>query len=261
MARPLIRKTEKGEPYTRPPGIESKIDEALGQDLGTLLKRARVTDNRSKDYLPPECLVHLIRDAISRGDRRAASALVPPLIIRCEANLLKTVPDGRMRNAEAIREEILSNLGLMFAEDGMEGHETELDYYECKFGRAFRSFRINHVRAEISHREELIDLPDSIGDDGEPAFDDEMLGRLSSMARINGAQEDSTYLPQVLRAVNDLPLDQKRAVVLCRIIGYDEESTDPNKRTAATICKVEGRTIRYRLKRADKRLKTFKEDL
>jgi DNA-directed RNA polymerase specialized sigma24 family protein len=61
-------------------------------------------------------------------------------------------------------------------------------------------------------------------------------------------------LPQVLKAVNDLPPDQRRAVVLRRIIGHTEEQT-------AKICKVDKRTIRYRLARADIQLKKLKEDL
>src|ERR1700730_3146689 len=50
MARPLIKKNQSGEPYTRPPGIEAKIDQALGQDVGTLVRRSRVTDSHSRDY-------------------------------------------------------------------------------------------------------------------------------------------------------------------------------------------------------------------
>jgi hypothetical protein len=261
MAPPLIRKNQNGEQYTRPPGIEAKIDQALAQDFGTLARRARITDRRSPDFLPPECLVHLIRHAIRRRDDRVATALMPALVMRCETNLRTTVPDGQVRNAEALREEILSSFGLMFAEDCTEGHEDEIDYYECKFGRAFRTLRIDHVRSEFSRRRELTDLPKSDNDEGESSFDGDTLARLSRMARTKPAQEDRIYLPQVVKAVNDLPPDEKRAVVLCRILGYDAESNDPTKRTAATICDVEGRTIRNRLSRADKRLKSLKEDL
>jgi len=261
MAPPLIKKKKNGEQYTRGPGIEAKINQALGQDVGTLARRARITDRYSPDFLPSECLVHLIRDAIRRGDNAVATLLMQPLLIRCEADLWTTVPDARMRNAEALREEILSTLGLMFAEDGTEGHEDELDYYECKFGSAFRTLRIDHVRSEFSRRRELTDLPESVNDEGEPSFDDDTLARLSRMARTKPAQEDRLYLSQVNKAVNDLPPDEKRAVVLCRILGYDAESNDPTKRTAATICDVEGRTIRNRLSRADRRLKSLKEGL
>jgi len=262
MASPLRKKKEDtGELYTRPPHIERKIDAALGQDRTTLRARAWITAPGHPDFLPRECLLHLIRDAIRRDDQPLARALVPPLVKRCEANLHKTVPDGRMRNAEAVREQILSAFGLMLAEDGMEGHEDELDYFECSFGRAFRALRIDYVRREISDRAELVDLPEAFDEEGEPAFDDEELGRLSSAARMNGGQEAQVDLPRVLKAVSKLPHEEKRAIVLCRILGYRDESPDPNERTAATICNVKGRTIRYRLSRADKRLKRLKEGL
>jgi hypothetical protein len=259
MVRPLIKKKQNGEQYTRPPGIEAKIDKALGQDVRTLATWAHITDNRSSEYLPSECLVHLIRDAIRGGDDRVATALMRPLLIRCEANLRTKVSDGQIRNAVALREEVLSSFGLMFAEDGTEGHKDELDYYECKFGSALRTLRIDHVRSEFSRRRELTDLPESHDREGGASFDSDALARLSEMARTKPAQEDRVYLHQVLKAVSELPPDERRAVVLRRVLGYDEESADPSKRTVATICEVEGRTIRNRLSRADKRLKSFKE--
>jgi hypothetical protein len=251
MVRPLVKITEKGEPYTRSASVEATIDGALGQDWTTLAKRTRVIDPNAPDYLPSECLVHLIRDVLLRGDHRVATALMPSLLIRCESNLNRTVPDGAVHNAEAVREDILSNFQLLFTDDAAE---DALDYYECKFGRAFKTFRINHVRRAISDRAELIDLPQATTADGETMLDDEMLARLSRLGKVGPSQEDRAYLLQVLEAVNRLPPDQRRAVILRRIIGHTEES-------AAALCNVEGRTIRNRLSRADKRLKKLKEDL
>lgn len=247
MARPLSKKD-----LTRPPGIERKIDVALTQDWATLSRRARDTHPQSGDFLPSECLVHLIRDAIRSGEDRIARVLMPQLLKRAEANLERTVLDSRMRDAESVRHEVLSNLAMMFTQDGTEGHEDELDFYECKFLRALRFLRIDHVRKALSERKELTDLPEA--DDGEAALDDEMLARLSRMASVSPSQEDRLYLPQVIKALDKLPPDQKRAVVLRRIIGHTEEQ-------AAKICKVDKRTIRYRLAAADKQLKTLKEDL
>ena len=90
---------------------------------------------------------------------------MPQLLKRAEANLERTVPDSRMRDAESVRHEILSNLAMMFTQDGTEGHEDELDFYECKFLRALRFLRIDHVRKALSERKELTDLPEA--DDGE----------------------------------------------------------------------------------------------
>ena len=261
MARPLSRKNERGELYARPPGVEAKIDGAPAEDLAALVRCARAKDAASADFLPSECLVHLIREAIRSGDERTANALMPPLLNRCEATLRKMVPDNAMRNAEGVRQEILSSFAVKFAEDGTEGHEDELDYFECRFNRAFRTLRIDHVRAEVSRRRELTDLPEPTRKDGEFSPDEEVLSRMSRAARINAGQENRIYLPQVLRAVNALPPDQRRAVILCRILGYEEESTDACKRTAAKICGVSGRTIRNRLSRADQQLRKFREDV
>jgi hypothetical protein len=247
MARPLSKKD-----LTRPPGIEQKIDVAVAQDWTTLSRRARDTNPRSGDFLPSECLVHLIRDAIRRGEDRIARVLMPQLLKRVEANLERTVPDSRIRDAESVRHKVLSNLGMMFTQDGTEGHADELDFYECKFLRALRFLRIDHVRKALSERKELTDLPEAA--DGGASLDDEMLARLSRMASVGPSQEDRLYLPQLIKALDKLPPDQKRAVVLRRIIGHTEEQ-------AAKICQVDKRTIRYRLAAADKQLKILKEDL
>ncbi len=250
MARPLTKIDEKGVLYARPSSIEAKIDVALTQDRPTLSQRAKATDRQSSDYLPSQCLVHLIRDAIRRGDHRLASALMPPLLVRCEANLKRTVPDGGLRNAEAVREEILSSFQLLFTDDASE---SALDYYECKFNRAFKTLRINHVRAEVTARKNLADLPDQTTADGDSMLEADMLARLSRAAQIGPSQEDHIYLQQVLKAINELPQGQRRALILRRL-GYTEESV-------AAVEGVDGRTIRNRVKRADARLKKLKEDL
>jgi hypothetical protein len=248
MARPLLKN------LARPPGIERKIDIALTQDWATLSRRARETNPQSGDFLPSECLVHLLRDAIRCGEDRIARVLMPQLLKRAEANLERTAPDSRMRDAESVRHEILSDLAMMFTQDGTEEHEDELDFYECKFQRALRFLRIDHVRKALSERKELTDLPESGDGQDEPGLDDEMLARLSRMASTGPSQEDALYLPEVIAALDRLPADQKEAVVLRRIIGHKEEEV-------AKILNVEGRTVRNRLSRADKQLKTLKEDL
>jgi sigma-70-like protein len=178
----------------------------------------------------------------------------PRLLNRAEANLLRTVPDSRMRDAEAVRQEILSSLALMFAEDGLEGHEDELDFYECKFLRSLSFLRIDHVRKENARRKELTDLSEVTTEDGDVMLEEDLLARLSRKARIGASQEDHAYLPEVIKALDRLPPDQKRTVVLRRIIGHTEEQT-------AKICNVDMRTIRNRLARADMQLKKLKEDL
>ena len=73
-------------------------------------------------------------------------------------------------------------------------------------------------------------------------------------------EENALFRKDFLTAIKNLPADEHQAVVL-RIMGYDEESEDPKKRTIATICGVTGRTIRNRLKRAAAKLSKYKRIL
>jgi Sigma-70, region 4 len=249
MARPLTKKAKDGNLYVRPRAIEAKIDGALGQDWSVLAQRAKQNDRQAADFLPNEALLHLAREAVRRGDERLANVLMGPLLKRVEANLMKTVPDGRLRNAEAVRDDVLDDLMTMIAQDGTPGHEDDLDYFEVNFAHALKTMRINHVRKETTYRKELVELPETEDEDGDLSFDADALARLSRAAQTGASQEHSLELDELIEKVRQLPEDERKAVILTRIIGYDEK-------TAGQICDgVTDRTIRNRLKRATKRLK------
>ena len=85
MARALTKTDQDGKLYTRPVFVEEKIDRALGQDLPTLLRRSQVTQKSSPEFLPLECLVHLIREFRRQDNQHAMSVLLPILLRRCES--------------------------------------------------------------------------------------------------------------------------------------------------------------------------------
>jgi hypothetical protein len=115
MARPLTKRDPTGTLYTRPHLVQSQIDGMTGQDLTTLRRRLLVLDRSSPDFLRSECLVHLIRDAIRRGDQTKANAALYVLLPRCEANLKAKIPDVMLSNAADVREEVLAQFGELFA--------------------------------------------------------------------------------------------------------------------------------------------------
>src|SRR5260370_4489879 len=52
MARPLIKKDQKGVLYGRPPSVEAKIDAVLGRnDWAALAQRARITNPKAPELL------------------------------------------------------------------------------------------------------------------------------------------------------------------------------------------------------------------
>jgi hypothetical protein len=251
MAHPLTKRTGNGERYTRPADIEAVIDATLALDWPALHQRASVSDRRSADYLPSECLVHLVRKAHRDQHATIRDQLLAILLGRCEATLAATLPDGRAPNAAYLRDEALGRLGELFAEDGTGDNPDELDYFEVRFNAAFAALRTDLVRQEVRALRRSSPLPD-----------DEAIARWPGVVLHSPATPESDlFLKQFAQAIHTLPAEERDAVILCHIMGYAEEADDPAKHTAATICGVTGRTIRNRLTRAAAKLSRFKEDL
>jgi hypothetical protein len=142
MARALTKTDLSGKLYTRPGDVEAAIDAAIKQDLDTSAKRAWISNPDKAEFLPTGCLVHLLRDAGRRRDDHAMRTLMPHLLARCENLLRAKIPDNSFPNAPELREDILGDFSLLFAEDGSIENSDELDFYECRFFRAFLVFRI-----------------------------------------------------------------------------------------------------------------------
>lgn len=259
MARPLTKRNQYGVPYVRPRALEFEIDDALRLDLSTLRRRLLITDRASPEYLQSECLIHLIRDALRSGDDQRRDAILEVLLRRCEAILKAKISDGE-QNAEKLREMVMSDFAELLASDGRGEQPNELDFYECKFNLAFRTLRIDVIRNEKRHLKRNAQLP-AHEDEGEPDAYEDVFARLSEAFRIPSTQESHLFLEELVEAINALPNDERKAVILCHKLGYKEESEDPDEVTAATLCKCSGRTIRNRLSRAAAKLSRFKEDI
>lgn len=259
MARPL-QKTTNGKPYSRPLEIEAATHAALAQDLATQRRRALIRDRHHPEYLPSECLVHLIREAMRRHDDAARDALLPLLLARCKANLNAKV-DGQIAGAVQLRDDILGDFAELFAIDGSPEDRHELDFYEVRFNRAFFIFRATRVRSELAHLNSQTPLPDPSDEITliEQELDDEVLARLADLQGARGNPEDRIFRKQVFDAIKALPADQRNAVVLVHLLGFKRGSENPNETTAATLCGVDERTIRNRLRKAFATLSKLQE--
>lgn len=258
MARALTKTDRSGKPYTRPGNVETAIDIAIKQDLDTLARRAWISDPDNAEFLPMECLVHLLRDAGRRRSDHAMRMLMPPLLGRCENVLRAKITDNSFPNAPELREDLLGEFSLLFVEDGAEEHSNELDFYECRFFRAFLVFRFGYLRRERARLKELIPLPTSNEPDNHSS-DEDVFARVSEAFRSRPTQVGKFLEKDLIRAIDNLPPDERKAVVLCHVLGLKEESEDPSAVTAAKLCGVSGRTVRNRLTRAAKKLSQFKK--
>jgi hypothetical protein len=183
------------------------------------------------------------------------NALLPFLLQRCNAILCKKITTDEFPNAVNLREEVLQEFSVLFASDICDDSNQELDFFEIRFNQAFMTFRKDFVRSERNRMKQVVFFPELSGD-GEPAADEDVFSRVSEAFRSPATQEDTVFWKNLL---NELPLDERKAVVLCHVLGYEAESEDPQKITTATLCGVTGRTIRNRLNRAAAKLSQFKE--
>ena len=263
MARPLTNTKAEGALYTRPPAVEAQIDEAVCLSRSELQTRLLVADRNAPGYLRSECLVHLVRQGRRSDDQRLMSAVLPILLGRCEANLLVKVPDGGMPDAAGLRQEILEDLTDLFVTDGTGDFPDELDFFECRFNKAFRALRIDAVRRDVRRRKReipVVDLPASEAASEPDAYED-AFARLSDAFKTLPTQEWDVFREPFAKAIEALPDNERDAVILVHVLGYKEESEDPGEETAATRCNCTGRTIRNRLTRAAAKLSRFKEAL
>ncbi len=205
---------------------------------------ARATLERSsKDYLPNECLVHLIRDAKRSGNRRRLSTLVHFLMRRCTANLRATV-SGDLAGAEQLREDIVGQLLELVGADGTEKDKLKLDFYEIRFDRAFQKLRIDSVRKHFTRarvekpREHLERLANPIDQD-------------------EGIEKD---LNRIGDHLDVLTQEERTAIGLKYITGLVEFSKDQNKPTIAKLMGVSDRMVRTYLKSAKEKLRAAMEE-
>jgi hypothetical protein len=267
LARPLTKTKNDGTVYQRPQEVEARIDEALRLAPAGLLARLQITDRNHPAWLSSEVLVHLLRQEFRRqrqtGSQGNMGEMLDALLSRCMANLLAKVPDDALADASDVRQKILDGLTDLFLDDGTGTRPDELDLYECKFNLAFRTLRIDAVRSAFRRHEKEVPVRE-LAPDGASALetDEEVLARISEELCLPPPQERDAFRVTLVEAIEDLPTDERRAVVLVYVMGYQEESDDPAEVTAATLCNCTGRTIRNRLKRAAEKLsRVLKEDL
>ena len=203
--------------------------------------------------------MHLIRDA---GRKRLShdDCVVAPSAHTLRGQLVRPrLPTTSFSEAAGLRDDALGEFSELFAVDGYDDNDNDLDFFEIQLNRAFRAFRIDFVRREIRRVRTWCPLP-NLSDHNEPTAYGDVFSRVSETFRSPATQENTLFRNDLLKAINNLPPDERQAVVLCHLMGLEEESEDPEKTTAATLCGVTGRTIRNRLRRAAAKLVQFKED-
>lgn len=258
MARALTKMKLDGRLYVRPAAIERQIDEVLSLGVPELRQRLMAVDKNAGGYLHNETLVHLIRLSILENRPEVSGAVLPVLLVRCEKNLEVTVSD-ELRDAAMVREDILGEFSERLALDSTT-ESGVLDFFECRFNLAFAALRMDVVRRALT-RLKYEGEPEStdLAEDELYGQPDSLIKKLIDNLSAPPTQEWEAIGCAVIEAIKKLPRDERKALILVHVLGYQQGSDDPTLITAATRCKCDPRTIYNRLQRAEKRLSAFKE--
>jgi hypothetical protein len=93
--RPLTRRNKQGEVYQRTEAVEERIRSALSLKPAVMIEAARIRNYKAPNYLREECLVYLIREYKSRGERRIMEELSEILLRRCSKSINKGLQNLR----------------------------------------------------------------------------------------------------------------------------------------------------------------------
>ncbi len=244
---PLTRQTGSGEFLQRPASIEHEIANAVALPAGQLRARASAKPG-DEESMSSECIVHLIRQDLRDGSRRLADELTPLLLERCEASLHGSVRGFTSAAARDIREDVLDRLAL-----SLLGPGDEADFLEVRFGLALKRLRIDACRRQRRRDQRQILLDDYCAGEGDP---DSTIPAIDRLQSDRARQEDRLMIKQALAS---LAAPERDVLVLHRLAGIPLRSKVKAHPDLVSLLKCSERTLRNRLRRAERRLQMLQE--
>jgi DNA-directed RNA polymerase specialized sigma24 family protein len=256
MVPPLKKLTKKGDQYQRLPTVQQFLEELDKLENDQRIDRLIDGAGVKHSDIPPEALVHHVRQAWLNKNLIELERLVKAFMHLLHDILHRTVPN--IADAEGIRDQIVSDFLKRFAEDCRD-EKTWADIYEVVFWKAFTTYQKSALRRLNPKSIKKIPL---MGD-GAHSPSTELTREVQKAAdeffgNIPSALDNLTFRSALYDAINTLPIDQKRVIALL-LEGIPIDSKDPNTTTIAGVLKCSERTARNRRDRAYEALKTILE--
>ncbi|MGQ4878872.1 hypothetical protein ACOJCM_09925 [Billgrantia sp. LNSP4103-1] len=245
-AQPLRRRG-----YERLPETQRQIEQVEQLDTAKLIERASPPES-DPGALTAEALVYFIRRANQAGDSKTRDALFRSLLERCTIFFRSQFRGATKEQREDLMGDVLAEL----VEDILSS-EQDLGFMEARFWRYLKMRCIDAYRKSTGHSSKVESLDTSLSGDGE----NKGQTKLDQQEDKQLNPEEMTLLTQGLGV---LPHDLRQLFLLRHAVGMkigaDNPSDDPpHEATLARHFKCTGRTIRNRLKEADRLLASFRE--
>lgn len=254
-----LRKTnaKTGELYKRFQDVETVLKQLLILPREEIVLKCAVDDEKNGDFVPSECIVHLVRSCRNEPAtsyfERLYSALMKRIFQRlppAESN------DGKKLylKESQIQEGVIDRFQLLLASDRTT-YEEGLDFWEVAFGMALKKLTIT-IQDKVwreTNRSTLLEHPET----------GEILAHVVEAAGTSDpfdAEEmlKKDYREQLPVAIASLAPDKRRIIKMC-LEGFPIDSTDPNVVTISKALNLSEKTVRTRRKEALAALKKILE--
>ena len=241
---PLKKKKSNGELYTRLPEIEAKLVALCALTRDEIAARCAVQDRESENYLPSECLVHLVREHRTRPFDTCSEVLFRTLLERVLHGLPK--PESWDGESERLTDGNVQDEGKyrfleMLGRDRIQEYVEALDFFEIRFASALKKLRVDAQR-KVYRREDPIENIEIDYETGEVA---EKVERAAGS--FDPFESDKIcnfdYLLHLDEAIDALPDLQKAIVEMIRK-GIPIESNEPSIVNISNILGKTPKTIR-----------------
>lgn len=254
MVTPLTKCYPDGRPYRRMVHIEARLAELVDLPFDDIVRLGAITTRSSPDYIPSECLTHLLRMTQRDNHNGRFNRLYPLLLKR----FLKVLPGNASdedvpidSRASDIRDWAKNRFHLLIAQSASGG--DGLDFYEVHFDGAVARLRLS-ARAAVGRRAAR-EMPI------ERDPDTQELGPAIEAAAARDREGDGEFLLdehfrfRLLAEIDRLPREQ-REVVTMLMNNIQTEAQDPATPSIAGLLGCEPRTVQNRRARAIKALRS-----
>jgi hypothetical protein len=248
---PLTKRTKDGNLYRRPSEIEGALERILALGREEILAAVAVQDRSRPDFVPSECLLHLVRKTASDNNERYFERLYVALMRRVD----RALPRAEHRMGDnvgldvtrgKIRHQVRDRFEELLVRD-RQGGEDRLDIFEARFN--FSLARLRATARAKAWREEARQTPlGPDGEDGELSLEVETAAGSLVLPNLE-KWDDPSYRSRLDAAIRSLPSEQSRIIAMLRI-GIPIDSNDPNVVTISKLMGCVEKTVRNRAKKA-----------
>lgn len=268
--RSLTRRNTQGEVYRRTEEVEKQIRSALLLKPPAMLERAQIGAYKAPNYLQEECLVYMIREYKSRGERRVVEELSGIMIRRCSKYINEGVRNLRSEDkgdSERV-DDAFSDVVKKLFDQILDLKSDRGDFLQVRFWPVVDKLRIgafNQYLEDLHRAEEAVTWDSVAGYEG-PSEEGEEQG--NRKRRVSGseppqeaglsAEQRTTGLDAVTEVLDRVDEPYRTAFVLRHYYDWPIETKDTSLPSISGYFEKTPRTIREWLRRAKEMVERWK---